>query len=89
MSKTILITGATSGFGAATARRFANEGWRLIITGRRADRLQALTEELDPENVALLAFDMRDTGAIDAALASLPEAFREIDLLINTAGLAL
>jgi serine 3-dehydrogenase len=89
MNKTILITGATSGFGAATARCFAKAGWRLIITGRRADRLRSLADELGTENVAPLAFDMRDTGAIDAALASLPEAFQEIDVLINNAGLAL
>lgn len=89
MSKTVLITGATSGFGKATARCFAKAGWRLIITGRRADRLQALAEELGTENVATLAFDMRDADAIDTALASLPEPFGEIDVLINNAGLAL
>jgi serine 3-dehydrogenase (NADP+) len=89
MSKTVLITGATAGFGAATARRFAKDGWKIVATGRRAERLEALAKELGAENVATLAFDMRDASAIESALASLPEGFREIDVLINNAGLAL
>ena len=89
MTKTALITGATSGFGAAAARRFAGAGWRVIATGRRADRLKKLVDELGARTVHPAAFDMRKPEAIDAALATLPQAFRDIDLLINNAGLAL
>ena len=89
MTKTALITGATSGFGAAAARRFARGGWRVIATGRRADRLRKLVEELGADRVHAASFDVRKAEAIDAALAALPSPFREIDLLINNAGLAL
>ena len=89
MTRTALITGATSGFGAAAVRRFATDGWRVIATGRRADRLQALVDELGSDRVHAVAFDIRDEAAMDTALAALPEAFRDIDLLINNAGLAL
>lgn len=89
MTRTALITGATSGFGAAAARRFTSAGWRVIATGRRADRLQALVDELGGERVHAASFDIRDEAAMDAALAALPEAFRDVDLLINNAGLAL
>ncbi|GAA0377103.1 SDR family NAD(P)-dependent oxidoreductase [Brevundimonas terrae] len=89
MSKTVLITGATAGFGLAAARRFAAEGWKVIATGRRSERLAALVEELGADVVHPLVFDIRDAAAIDAALADLPEAFGSIDLLINNAGLAL
>ena len=89
MTKTILITGATSGFGAATAKRFAAAGWRVVATGRRAGRLQALADELGAENVHVAAFDIRDAEAMQAALDALPAGFRDIDVLINNAGLAL
>lgn len=89
MTKTALITGATSGFGAAGVRRFAQAGWRVIATGRRADRLQALVDEFGAKKVHAASFDMRKPEAIDKALAALPEAFRDVDLLINNAGLAL
>jgi serine 3-dehydrogenase len=89
MTKTAMITGATAGFGAAAVRRFANAGWRVIATGRRADRLKKLVEEFGTDKVFTLAFDMRKPAAIEAALATLPESFRNIDLLINNAGLAL
>ncbi|MQT11587.1 SDR family NAD(P)-dependent oxidoreductase [Segnochrobactrum spirostomi] len=88
-TSTVLVTGGTSGFGAATARRFVAAGWRVIVTGRRADRLQTLVEELGADRVHPAAFDIRDDAAIDAALDALPEAFRGIDLLVNNAGLAL
>lgn len=89
MSSTVLITGASAGFGAATARRFVAAGWKAIVTGRRADRLAALVEELGgPEKVHAAVFDIRDAGAIDAAVDALPPAFGDIDLLINNAGLA-
>ncbi|NJB68726.1 NADP-dependent 3-hydroxy acid dehydrogenase YdfG [Desulfobaculum xiamenense] len=89
MKGTVLVTGATAGFGAACARRFAAEGWRVVITGRRQERLDALAAELAPAPVHALRFDVREREAIDAALATLPEDFRAIDLLINNAGLAL
>ncbi|MGE3267457.1 MAG: SDR family NAD(P)-dependent oxidoreductase [Chloroflexota bacterium] len=87
--KTILITGATSGFGAATARRFARDGWRIVATGRRVERLEALAAELGPESVATAAFDVQDLAAMEAALAALPESFKAVDVLVNNAGLAL
>jgi len=89
MSKTAMITGATSGFGAAAVRRFASAGWRVIATGRRADRLKKLAEEFGADKVFVCAFDMRMPEAIESALAALPASFRDIDLLINNAGLAL
>ena len=89
MTKTALITGATAGFGVAAVRRFASAGWRVIATGRRVDRLKKLVEEFGTDKVFTLAFDMRKPEAIEAALATLPDSFRKIDLLINNAGLAL
>ncbi|MFT3755595.1 MAG: SDR family NAD(P)-dependent oxidoreductase [Pseudoxanthomonas sp.] len=89
MNKTAFITGATSGFGLAAARRFVAAGWRVIATGRRAERLQALVEELGADKLHPLVFDMRDAQAMETAIAGLPEAFRHIDLLLNNAGLAL
>ncbi len=89
MQRTALITGASAGIGAATARSLAAAGWRIVATGRRQDRLDALVAELGPDRVAALTFDMRDSAAIDAALASLPPEFAGIDLLVNNAGLAL
>ncbi|AYM59871.1 SDR family oxidoreductase [Agrobacterium fabrum] len=88
MSGTILITGATSGFGQATARRFAKEGWKVIGTGRRAERLEALAAELGPAFHGI-AFDITDEDATEKALATLPADFRDIDILVNNAGLAL
>jgi serine 3-dehydrogenase len=89
MTKTALITGATSGFGKASVQRFTEAGWRVIATGRRAERLQKLVDELGAEKVHPAAFDIRDLDAMDAALSALPDAFRNVDLLINNAGLAL
>ncbi len=88
MSKTALITGATSGFGVAAARRFAAAGWNVIATGRRAERLQPLVKEFGADKIHAAAFDIRDAAAMEAALAALPPAFRDIDLLVNNAGLA-
>jgi serine 3-dehydrogenase (NADP+) len=89
LAGTILITGATAGIGAATARRFGREGWRIVATGRRRDRLDALIAELGAANVHPLVFDVTDPAAIDAAVDSLPEPFRAVDVLVNNAGLAL
>ncbi len=86
--RTAFITGATAGIGEAAVRAFAEAGWRVIGTGRRADRLEKLAAQIGPQ-MHSLTFDMRDAAAIDAALQSLPEGFRDIDLLVNNAGLAL
>ena len=88
MSQIALITGATSGFGAACARRFAAEGWRLILCGRRQERLDELRIELAAP-VHTFPLDVRDEAAVNAAVAALPAEFAEIDLLVNNAGLAL
>ena len=74
MSKTALITGATSGFGAAAVRRFAAAGWKVVATGRRAARLQPLVDEFGADAVHAAAFDIRDANAMEAALATLPPA---------------
>jgi serine 3-dehydrogenase (NADP+) len=89
MIKTAFITGATSGFGRATARRFVEAGWRVVAVGRRAERLRTLVDELGDKWVHPAAFDLRDAAATQAALEALPEGFRNIDLLVNNAGLAL
>ena len=90
MSQIALITGATSGFGAACARRFAAEGWRLILCGRRQERLDELRIELAATvPVHTFPLDVRDEAAVNAAVAALPAEFAEIDLLVNNAGLAL
>jgi serine 3-dehydrogenase len=86
MSNTILITGATAGIGEASARRFAQGGWRVIGTGRRGDRLRKLQDELGDAFLPL-EVDMRDRSAIEA-LAQLAPPWGEIDLLLNNAGLA-
>jgi serine 3-dehydrogenase (NADP+) len=88
MAKTVLVTGATAGIGQETARRFARAGWQVVATGRRADRLQALADELG-DSVHTLLLDMRDDEALAALPAVLPPAFAGIDLLVNNAGLAL
>ena len=88
MTPTILITGATAGFGRAAAERFAAAGWQVVACGRRAERLQALADTLG-NRVHACAFDIRDADAMQAALAGLPDAFRGIDVLVNNAGLAL
>jgi serine 3-dehydrogenase (NADP+) len=86
MTKTILITGATSGFGKAAARKFATGGWKVIGTGRRGDRLRELAEEIGDAFLPL-EIDMRDREAVES-LAKLSAPWSEIDLLLNNAGLA-
>lgn len=88
MTKTVLITGATSGFGAAAVKRFTDAGWRVVAMGRRAERLQTLVDHYG-ERIHVAAFDIRDEAAMQRALAAIPESFRDIDVLINNAGLAL
>jgi serine 3-dehydrogenase len=88
MTKTAFITGATAGIGAAAAASFVDAGWRVIATGRRAERLDALRARLG-EAVHTLAFDVADEAAAGAAIEGLPEDWRNVDLLINNAGLAL
>lgn len=87
-TKTILVTGASSGFGAATAARFADAGWRVIACARRAERLQALAAT-HGDRVQICAFDIRDAKAMHTALDALPADFRGVDVLVNNAGLAL
>ena len=87
MRKTALITGATSGIGKATAKRFAEEGIRLIICGRRTERLLSLKQELNAmTDVYTLDFDVRDKYAVQKSINALPDAFTKIDILVNNAG---
>ena len=87
----ILVTGATSGFGEAIARKFAAEGWHVIISGRRRDRLDALSRELDglhgPVTFAM-RLDVRDRTEVERAISALPPDWSAIDVLVNNAGLA-
>ena len=95
-SSIILITGATSGFGEAMARRFVAEGQRVIITGRRKERLDVLQRELEGlhgtidahDRVHCLHFDVRDKAEVEQAIGSLPPEWSEVDVLVNNAGLA-
>ncbi len=87
--KTVLVTGATSGIGEACARAFVKAGWRVIGTGRRAERLAALADELGADRFHAAVFDVRDEAARDTALDALPADFAQIDALVNNAGLAL
>lgn len=85
MKKTVLITGATSGIGLATARLLSSQGYRLILCGRRRERLEQLKKELATE-IHLLTFDIRERKAVTAALDSLPADFKTIHVLLNNAG---
>ncbi len=87
MDRTVLITGATSGIGEATARLLAGDGMNLIICGRRKDRLEKIRKELEIKTkVYSLCFDVRDRTAVFEAIGSLPEPWQKIDILINNAG---
>lgn len=88
MKKIAFITGATSGFGKAAAQRFAADGWSLVLSGRRLERLLDLKETLDV-SVHVMQLDVRDAKAVKEAVASLPQEFAEITTLVNNAGLAL
>ena len=87
MTKTAFITGATAGIGEAAARRFAGDGWRVVGTGRRSERLDRLAGKLG-ERFHPLALDMTETDTFASAVRTLPEEFAGIDLLLNNAGLA-
>lgn len=92
MPKIVFITGATSGFGKACAEKFAAGGYDLILNGRREDRLQELCNQLEARyNVAgyLLPFDVRDERAVFQSVNNLPDKWKNVDVLINNAGLAL
>lgn len=91
MPKTIFITGATSGFGAAMARRFAEAGWQIIASGRRKERLHALAQELSGRTAGVhtMALDVRNNEEVRKAVAHLTPEFADIDILVNNAGLAL
>ncbi|HOZ84913.1 MAG TPA: SDR family NAD(P)-dependent oxidoreductase [Niabella sp.] len=89
--KTVLITGASSGIGKACAERFAENNFNLIITGRRKDRLELLSEELQSKchvKVLILNFDVRERNQVESLMNALPEEWQKIDILINNAGLA-
>ena len=90
MNKIALITGATSGIGEAAAMKFANEGWNIIITGRRSDRLELLADKLRSTSIRVLplAIDVRDRHEVEIYLGRLPSEWRDVDVLINNAGLA-
>lgn len=90
MTSSVFITGATSGFGEACARRFAREGWSLVISGRREERLLALARELSAHTEVLpIVLDVRDRAAVTRAVDNLPVGFDTLRALINNAGLAL
>ena len=84
----VLVTGATAGFGEATVKRFAKDGAKVIGTGRRADRLQQLKQEVGADFLPL-TFDVSKRDEVEKALAHLPDGFAEVDILVNNAGLAL
>jgi 3-hydroxy acid dehydrogenase/malonic semialdehyde reductase len=88
VSRTVFVTGASAGFGASIARRFAADGDRVVVTGRRSDRIDELAKELG-DAVLPVTFDVRDRDAVAATVASLPAEFAEVDVLVNNAGLAL
>ena len=90
MMGSILITGASSGFGQASARRFAAAGRRLVLAARRMDRINNLVEELSDKTDCLgIELDVRDRKAVSTLLTTLPEPFSDVEVLINNAGLAL
>ena len=89
MKKTILITGASAGFGAACARKYRGQEYRIILAARRIRLLEALQRELDDTETCILQLDVRNRKAVADGLVNLPKPFQEVDILINNAGLAL
>lgn len=86
MTKIALVTGASSGIGYATALELASKGYRIIATGRRQERLQELQQKLGAEQVYPLVFDVRERDTVQQAIDSLPEAWRNVEVLVNNAG---
>lgn len=89
MSNVVFVTGASSGIGAAIARRFARAGDRVVLAARRVERLEALADELGRERAHVIGLDVGDRAAIARAIDALPPSFAELDVLVNNAGLAL
>ena len=89
MKQTVVITGATSGFGKACVERFAADGANLSLVGRREERLKALKQQYPELNILLIPLDVRDRKAVFDSFENLPESFADIDILVNNAGLAL
>jgi NADP-dependent 3-hydroxy acid dehydrogenase YdfG len=90
MVKTIVISGATSGFGRSCAERFAEEGWKLVLIGRRAKRLEEMWKELSVKtDILTITLDVQDRGKVFETFESLPVDFSKIDVLVNNAGLAM
>lgn len=86
-----LVTGASAGFGEAIAEKFCAEGWKVIINGRRADKLQSLAADLEQRfntEVLVVPFDVRDANAVESALDAIPKQWKAVDVLVNNAGLA-
>jgi 3-hydroxy acid dehydrogenase/malonic semialdehyde reductase len=88
LTRTALVTGATAGFGAAIARRLVRDGWRVVATGRRQDRLDGLAAECG-DAVLPFPLDVTDAEAVAALPGALPDGWRDVDALVNNAGLAL
>jgi NADP-dependent 3-hydroxy acid dehydrogenase YdfG len=90
MNKTLMITGATAGFGRAIAVKFAQNGYDLIITGRRKERLDELEKELTKNKIKVLSlnFDVRNRSEVGSVIQKLPAEWKDIDILVNNAGLA-
>ena len=86
---TVFVTGASSGFGRATAVRFASAGSRVVVAARRLERLQTLVDEFGAGRIHAVALDVRDRAAVEGVVSGLPAAFAEVDVLVNNAGLAL
>jgi len=89
MSKVVLVTGATSGFGQETAKMFAKAGNKVIVTGRRSEKLEEFKNELKDCDIYTIALDVRDKDAVFKAIEDLPNEYKNIDILVNNAGLAL
>jgi 3-hydroxy acid dehydrogenase/malonic semialdehyde reductase len=89
MSKVVLVTGATSGFGRETVKMFAKDGCKIIAIGRREERLKELKEELSECDIHIISLDVRDKKEVFSAIENLPQEYKNIDILVNSAGLAL
>ena len=89
MTRTILITGATAGFGKACAELFAAQGWRLILFGRRGERLEEIKKKSKNPNIHTSVLDVRDRSQVQDTISRIPAEFKNIDVLVNNAGLAL